>query len=74
MKIQTFTVKATVKNGEIILKPETKKMTSEGEGTDFEEKDIPRKAQEISEFNRTESDSIKGMGDGEYTIEHKLIV
>jgi len=74
MKIQTFSIKATVKGDKITHKAETKKLIDEGIGTEFEEKMIPKMAQEVANFNNNEAQAIKGMGNGEYTIELKIIV
>ncbi len=40
----------------------------------FDEKDIAKYAQEVAEFNNVEKSSIEHMGEGDYTIDFKLIV
>jgi hypothetical protein len=74
MKIQTFSVKAIVKGSQVEVDHTKKVLTSDGENTHFDEGKIAFKAQEVAEFNRKETEVIKSMGDGEYTIDFQLIV
>ena len=75
MKIQTFSIKALVNLAkEVTLEHSTKKMTDNGDGTQFDEGKIALKAQEVAEFNRNEQEIVKSFGEGEYTIDFKLIV
>lgn len=77
-KIKTFTVKASVKLGGsgpfAEIDHETKSEDPEKPAFSFEEKDIAKYAQEVSEFNNVEKSAIEAMGEGEYTIDFKLIV
>jgi hypothetical protein len=74
MKIQTFKLTARVKDKKVETLDTTRELIDEGNGTEFEESKIAFKAQEVAQFNSTEVESIKQMGDGDYTIEFKLIV
>ncbi len=73
-KIQTFKVKAKVVNGKLEVDYLTKKMESDGTGTDFDESRIALKAQEVAEANKSELEMIKSFGDGDYELDFKLIV
>lgn len=74
-RIQLFKVKAKVDaHGKVTADYLTKVLDSDGEGTNFDDSRIALKAQEVSEFNKTELEMIKSFGEGEYTIDFKLIV
>lgn len=74
-KIVTYHVKGKVgDNGKITLDHSTKELIDDGSTTDFDEAKIALKAQEVSNFNKTEQSMCEQMGKGEYTVEYKLIV
>lgn len=73
-KIQTFSVKAIVKDGKLEADYLNKALVSDGDGTEFEEARIALKAQEVAQANKSEQEMIKSFGDGEYTMDFKLIV
>lgn len=78
MNIRTFTIDATVSNNKgtmVVDLDHTTKKAKEGDTMEsFEERDIAKKANEVSEFNRIEQETIKSMGAGKYTIEYKQVV
>jgi hypothetical protein len=74
MKIKLFNIPVTVKNGIATLKHgekvEIPESSSEGE---FDETSLALNAQKVASFNHAELEIVKSLGDGDYTVEHKII-
>lgn len=74
--IKTFNVKAVVSgNGTQIKVNKLEKFEiADQQPEEFDDKLILRKAEEIAQFNRDEETIAKSFGDGDVTIEMKVIV
>lgn len=74
MRIATYKLKVTVKDGKATLDQSTKELVDNGDGTEFDETKISLKANEVAEHNRVEITTVESMGDGDKFVELKYVI
>lgn len=63
-----------MENGLAKIDYESRKENDDVPVIEFDNRDIAKYAQEVSEANNIETSSIAQMGDGEYTIDIKMVI